>query len=145
MRTLALLVLLAGCAHGAAKTKAEPAVDSRPLFDRLGGLPAITAVVDAFLGNIAADERINWRFAASDIPDLRQKLIDQVCQASGGPCVYKGRPMAAAHRGLDLNQAKFNAVAEDLQHAMAQAGIPYWTQNRLIARLAPMQRDIVTR
>ena len=53
--------------------------------------------------------------------------------------------MAASHKGLHLNQAKFNAVAEDLQTAMEQAGIPYWTQNRLMALLAPMQRDIVTR
>ncbi|HEX2940070.1 MAG TPA: hypothetical protein VHO91_03420, partial [Rhodopila sp.] len=59
--------------------------------------------------------------------------------------IYKGRPMAAAHEGLDLNQAKFNAVAEDLQTAMEQVGIPYWTQNRLMARLAPLEHDIVTK
>jgi hemoglobin len=73
------------------------------------------------------------------------RLTDKLCQVADGPCRYKGRSLAATHKGLHVNQAKFNAVAEDLQAAMSQAGIPYWTQNRLMARLAPMQRDIVTR
>ncbi len=66
-------------------------------------------------------------------------------QLADGPCTYRGRPMLAAHAGLETTQAKFNAVAEGMQAAMAQAGVPYWTQNRMMARLAPLQRDIVNR
>jgi len=143
VRTVALLVLLAGCAHGAAKPKTEAAVDSRSLYDRLGGLPAITAVVEAFLGNVAADERINWRFAGADIPDLRQKLIDQVCQASGGPCVYKGRDMLAAHRGMGVQGSEFDALVGDLQAALNKFSVPAKEQGDLLGALAGLRPQIV--
>ena len=75
---------------------------------------------------------------------FRHLLAEQVCQLADGPCNYTGRSMAAAHRGLDLTRAQFNAGAEDLQDAMTAVGVGYHTQNRLIAKLAPMQRDVVT-
>ena len=61
------------------------------LFERLGGLDAITAVVDSFVGRCAEDGRINAKFARTDIPRLKKMLIDQVCEASGGPCTTRAR------------------------------------------------------
>src|SRR5437763_153264 len=80
------------------------------LYERLGGKPAITAVVEDFVGNVAGDARINARFANADIPRLKTMLVDQVCAASGGPCKYTGADMRSAHRGMKITEGEFNAL-----------------------------------
>jgi hemoglobin len=124
---------------------AVPARAGGTLYERLGQKTGITRIVDSAVAMYMTDPRIKDDFDNINPDRLRTRITDFICQLADGPCEYKGRSMAASHKGLHLNQAKFNAVAEDLQAAMEQSGIPYWTQNRLIARLAPMQRDIVTR
>ncbi len=86
----------------------------KSLFDRLGGKPAITAVVDDFVANVAADKRINAFFAKADIPHLKMELVDQLCQATGGPCKYTGKDMKTTHKGMGIGGADFNALVEDL-------------------------------
>lgn len=76
---------------------------------------------------------------------FRKLLGEQFCQVAGGNCAYTGRSMHDAHKGLHLANADFNAVVEDLQKALDKNGIPFATQNRFLARLAPMQHDIVTK
>ena len=115
------------------------------LYDSLGGQAGVAAIARDTVALIMADDRIKADFDNINLDRLRSRLRDQICQLAGGPCIYRGRSMAASHAGLQTTQAKFNAVAEDLQAAMDQAGVPYWTQNRLMALLAPMQRDIVNR
>lgn len=115
------------------------------LFADLDGTSGIDRIVDGAVALFLADERIKLDFDNINPDRLRLRLKSQLCQVADGPCHYKGRTMEASHEGLAVTQAKFNAVAEDLQTAMEQAGIGYWTQNRLMARLAPMQRLIVTR
>ncbi|HEY7533335.1 MAG TPA: group 1 truncated hemoglobin, partial [Nitrospiraceae bacterium] len=90
-----LLVTLAGCntmESSAGKTMAD-----KSLYDRLGGKPAITAVVDDFVGRVANNARINGKFANANIPRLKTMLVEQICQASGGPCTYTGRDMKSSH------------------------------------------------
>ena len=115
------------------------------LYDRLGGGPVITHVADIVVTRLIADPRVAADFDNINPDRLRHRLADFICVIANGPCVYKGRSMAASHKGLHVNQAHFNAVVEDLESAMDQAGISFRTQNMLLARLAPMQRDIVTR
>jgi len=122
-----------------------PAVAQETLYHRLGGQSGVARIVEIAHTIILADDRVKADFDNINPDHIKPRLVDPICQLSDGPCVYRGRPMAAAHEGLDLTRAKFNAVAEDLQTAMGQVGIPYWTQNRLMALLAPMQRDIVTK
>jgi hemoglobin len=117
----------------------------RSLYADLGERAGIERIANAAVSLWLADDRVKDDFDNINLDRLKARLVDQLCQLAEGPCVYKGRSMAASHKGLHLTRAKFNAVAEDLQTAMEQAGIAYWTQNRLMARLAPMQRDIVTR
>lgn len=112
------------------------------LYDRMGGGPVITHVADAVVTRFLADPQVAADFDNINPGRLRHRLADFICVIANGPCVYKGRSMAASHKGLHVNQAHFNAVVEDL---MDQAGIGFHTQNMLLARLAPMQRDIVTR
>jgi hemoglobin len=92
-----VVVLEAGCA-----SRDSAMMEKKPLYDRLGGKPAITAVVDDFIGNVAGDTRINRRFVDANIPQLKTMLVDQICQATGGPCTYKGQTMKAAHQGMKI-------------------------------------------
>jgi hemoglobin len=115
------------------------------LFDDLGGASGMERIVDDTVSTFLADPRVRDDFDNINPDRLRTRLRLFLCQIADGPCHYPGRDMHAAHQGLELTQAKFNAVAEDLQRAMAQVGIGYWTQNRLLARLAPLQRQIVTK
>lgn len=115
------------------------------LFNDLGGLPVIKKVVDDFVAIMLADERIRFTFDGTNLPRFHEKLVEQFCELSGGGCVYTGDPMKEVHQGLKLTNAHFNALVEDLQLAMDKSGVSSRTQNRLLALLAPMQRDTVTR
>jgi hemoglobin len=98
-------------------------------FNQLGGHGAITAVIDLFLARVVTDARINGRFADAIArdggADLRAKLIDQVCQATGGYCTYTGADMVTAHAGMCISSAEFYWMAEDLLGALDDAGVPY--------------------
>jgi hemoglobin len=114
------------------------------LYDRLGGKPAITAVVDDFVGNLAADPRINMQFANANIPRLKAMLVDQICAGTGGPCTYSGRDMKTAHAGTKCTDAQFNALVEDLVKSLNKFKVPDKEQKELLAILGPMRSDIVT-
>jgi len=129
-------------AEPASAAPAAPVAD-RSLYERLGGKPAIEAVIDSLLGHIAADARIAHRFAMSDLKALRNHLVDQVCQATGGPCVYKGRDMKAAHKNQHLTDADFNALVEALVKALEDHKVPDREKGELLSALAGMRGDIV--
>jgi hemoglobin len=141
MRKLLLaLVLAMGCAHSdAAKTETS----TKSLYDRLGGKEAITAVVDDFVGRVAQDTRINQRFANTDIPNLKRLLVEQICQATGGPCQYTGRDMKTAHKGMNITEDEFNALVEDLKGALAKFNVGDKEQSELLGALGGMKGDIV--
>ena len=134
---LASSLLLGGCASE--MMKSEPS-----LYQRLGGKDAIVAVVDDFVGNVAADKRINGYFAKTNIPRLKQMLVDQICAGTGGPCTYTGRSMKATHTGMGVNDAAFNALVEDLVKTLDKFKVPAKEKNELLGILGPMKSDIVT-
>lgn len=116
---------------------------SRSLYDRLGGRSAITAVVDTFVARVAADARINKKFARSDIPRVKAMLVDQVCMQTGGPCTYAGRSMKESHRNMSVTEGEFNALVEDLVAALNAFDVPKREQDELLAALGTMKADIV--
>lgn len=115
------------------------------LYQDLGGLPVITQFVDATLVLALADIRIKDTFKDTNMKRLARLITEQFCELTGGPCKYSGDPMKEVHQGLGLSNMQFNALVEDLQLAMDQSHIPFRVQNRLLALLAPMQRDVVTK
>lgn len=127
---------------GATAAAVVPAAP-QSLYDRLGGKDAITAVINDFVGNVAADSRINARFAKTDIPHFKQMLVEQVCQATGGPCTYTGKSMKDAHKGMKINEADFNALVEDLTKSLDTHSVPAAEKNELLNALAGMKGDIV--
>jgi hemoglobin len=92
-----------------------------------------------------ADERINFVFAQTELTRFKHLLYTQLCELSGGPCIYDGRDMRTAHAKLPITNAHFNALTEDLYIAFDRVGVGYPLQNQMIALLALMQRDIVKR
>jgi hemoglobin len=113
------------------------------LYERLGGVDAIRAVVDAFVARCAGDARINRKFERSDIPRLKKMLVDQVCEATGGPCTYTGRDMTETHDGMGVTAGEFDALVEDLVVTLEEFGVPKPEQDELLAVLGPMRNDIV--
>ena len=127
---LCLAVLLSPCRAGS-------------LYDAMGGTPVLQTAVDKFTDIVIADPRINFTFAETDLAKFKKLLFEQLCELSGGPCKYTGRDMRTAHEKLLINTAEFDALAEDLYIALGKSGVPYRLQNKLMAKLAPMRRDIV--
>lgn len=149
--TLAL-GLLGGACRGGAYQAAAPApqpaaaVPAGPsLYERLGGVDAIRAVVDNFVGRVGADARINAFFRGVDLDNLKRLLTEQICQATGGPCRYTGRSMRETHTGMSLTDAHFNALVEDLVGALNQFNVPEREKSELLAALGGMKGDIVGR
>jgi hemoglobin len=132
--------LMAGGAH-AQTTTTKPADDA--LYQQLGAQPGLVKLVDDFMVRLLADPRMNPFFKDVDQAHVKAELVTQFCEVSGGPCRRKGPDMKQAHAGMDINKNNFNALVEVLQQAMEAQGIAFTTQNKLLAQLAPMHRDII--
>jgi len=145
MRKQIVPVLLAALALSATLMSGE---STDALYKSLGGKKAITAVVDEFVARVAADNRIKGFFkqTASDpqrLASFKMMLVDQICEASGGPCKYTGKDMKSAHTGMGISNADFNAVAEDLIAALDKFHVKEVDKNALLSVLGPMKGDIV--
>jgi len=113
------------------------------LFKRLGGMDGITTVIKAFIANVGADDRINARFKGVDLAKLEKLMIEQVCNASGGPCEYTGRDMKTTHTGMKVTEEEWTATVEDLVKAMKDSGVADAEQGEVLAALGGMKPDIV--
>jgi hemoglobin len=126
-----------------APTAPPAATAAKSLFDRLGGMPAITAVADEFVNRTTADPRIMQRFFNTDAANLKRLLAEFVCLATGGPCKYTGRDMTEAHAGMDLVDDEFNALVENLKGALDKFKVPAKEQGELLAAIGPLKPQIV--
>lgn len=129
---------LTACAASAPNPEAS-------LYDRLGGKPAIEAVVNDFIDLVGQDTRIRALPKPERVPALKASLTDLVCQAAGGPCEYRGRDMKTAHAGMEIDGAQFDAVVDDLVRTLKKYEVPAREQNEILALLGPMRSDIVER
>ncbi|HEX7645753.1 MAG TPA: group 1 truncated hemoglobin [Burkholderiaceae bacterium] len=143
-RFLTGAALLALAAPAMPMQAAAASVDDS-VYQALGGQQGLKAIVGDFLNLVLADDRIKTQFADADMAHLAMRLNEQLCELSGGPCHYGGKDMATIHADLHITNAQFNALAEDLQSAMEKHHVPAREQNKLLAKLAPMQRSIVTK
>ncbi len=132
---LAAVFLLSACASQPKTT----------LYDDLGGAPGIDAIVENFIKGIASDPEIFPYFADSHVSRFREKITEHFCHISDGPCQYTGDNMVDIHVGMDINENHFNRTVDLLYVAMEQENIPHPIQNRLIARLAPLRKQIIYR
>lgn len=133
-----LLSLLAAASFAALPARAD---DS--LYQAFGGKAGMAALMDEFHKDLLADPRMKPFFEKTNAAQFKESLGNQLCQVAGGPCQYKGPDMKLAHKEMDINKAHFNALVEVLQKSMDKRGIAFSAQNRMLALLAPMHRDII--
>lgn len=120
---------------------ANPSLHS--VYVQFGEKAGLVAIMDDLMINLVADPRTRAFFADADQKHIKAELVDQFCVILGGPCTYTGRDMVKTHAKLKIDRAQFNALVEDLQMAMDKHHVPFRAQNKLIAKLAPMHREII--
>jgi hemoglobin len=133
--TLAFAIACGGKGKGAEAPK--------PLYDRLGGKDAIVSVVDEFVANVGADPVIKGRFEHADVNNLKKQLVDQICAATGGPCTYTGKDMKLAHTGMQITDAEFTALVNDLKKSLDKHKVEAKEQEELLGALGKMKPEIV--
>jgi hemoglobin len=123
-----------------------PLPPKAPLYRRLGGREGIAVVVADFVVIMVADPRVNARFTTLKPPEVekfKSNLSDQICDATGGPCSYLGKDMKAAHKGMQITEAEWNATVENLGKALDKNKVGAAEQKELVGALGPMKPDIV--
>jgi hemoglobin len=113
------------------------------LYERLGGIDAITAVARAFEDRAAKDDRINQKFARTDLARLTKEFVDQLCAATGGPCTYTGLSMKQAHANMGVTNGEFDAFMEDLVATLDNFKVGKAEQGELLSLLNPFRGEIV--
>jgi hemoglobin len=112
-------------------------------YNEFGEKAGLTKIVDDLMTNLLANESTRPFFEKADQVRIKEKLVEQFCAELEGPCTYTGQNMKKAHKGHDINAAQFNALVEALQLAMTKNKIPQRAQNKLLAKLAPMHKDVI--
>jgi hemoglobin len=151
--TAMLLVQVAWAQDAAPMLQQSAAMDAsaprdpalKPVFEQFGGKPGLVTLMNDFMDNMMADSRTQPYFVNTDREHIKAELVDQFCVILDGPCTYSGKDMQKAHRNLGINRAAFNALVEDLQTAMNKNNIPFRSQNKLLAKLAPMHSAVITK
>ena len=119
-------------------------IDAPPsLYQKIGQQPALAKIVDNLINLIGQDKVIFAHFAQSNVSYFKEKLTFFLCHLTDGPCQYKGDTMQDIHRGMLIDKNQFNHFVELFITAMDASGISYPIQNELLARLAPMRKDII--
>jgi hemoglobin len=116
---------------------------TKSLYDRLGGVDAIEAVVESWVARVGGDDRANGKFVRTDLPRLKKECVDQVCEATGGPCTYTGRSMQETHDGMAVTAGEFDVVMQHLGATLDEFNVPKTDQDELVALIMPMRDDIV--
>lgn len=119
--------------------------DDTGIYKEFGEKAGLVKIMDDFMVNLLADPRTKSFFENSDQKRVKEQLVDQFCFILNGPCEYKGAKMKPIHSNLNINRENFNALVEQLQFAMDKNNVPFRAQNKLLAVLAPMHREIITK
>ena len=138
-RTMALVLSLLVCSS-------VFAADPPSLYTRLGGYDALAAVTDDFIGRLATDKSLQRFFVGhskNSLMHIRQLIVDQLCAATGGPCVYIGRDMKSAHQGMGISEADWNAAAGHLVATLDKFRVPEKEKGEVLAAISALKSDIV--
>ena len=125
---------------------AATAPQQKSLYERVGGYNALAAVVDDFIVRLVTDRRFEKFFAGHSNDSkkrIRQHILDQFCEATGGPCVYTGRDMKTTHAGLGITEADWDAAAKHLSDSLDKFKVPAQEKGELLAFVTGLKKDIV--
>lgn len=143
MLLLAASVSALGCGSRPAEPTTPAPADNRTLFERLGGQPAIDAVVHELVVTTKADPRISQYFTNTEPDKLEKAMDDHICSITGGGCTYKGKTMLAAHTGMKLRPQDFDAFMEDLAKVLHKFNVPAREGKEVIDAFTGMRPDVV--
>jgi hemoglobin len=118
------------------------------LYKRLGGFDALAAVTDDFIGRLATDPQLGRFFvglSADSKNRVRQHVVDFLCVATGGPCLYLGRDMKTAHTGLNITESDWNVSVKDLVATLDKFKVPEKEKGEVLAAISGLKGDIVGR
>jgi hemoglobin len=121
---------------------------SSTLYKRLGGYDAIAAVTDDFVGRLVADQSLAKFFSGHGTDSkqrIRQHVIDFLCSATGGPCIYKGRDMKTTHAGLGISESDWNTSVKHLVATLDTFKVPQKEKDEVLAAVSGLKKDIVER
>lgn len=122
------------------------AADQPSLYKRLGGYDALAAVTDDFIGRLASDKSLSRFFVGhskDSLGRIRQLVVDQLCAATGGPCIYIGRDMKTAHQGMGITEADWNASVVHLTATLDKFKVPEKEKNEVLGAISSFKKDIV--
>jgi hemoglobin len=143
---LSLMFLMVSSHSTRVLAQGDATPKEKSLYERLGGYNALSAVVDEFLKRLADDKQLA-RFLVGLSDDskkrLRQHLLDQFCQATGGPCVYTGREMKTVHTGLKITESDWEIAARALVETLDKFKVPKKEKDELVAFVVGLKKDIV--
>ena len=145
---LVVLLLLFGCGWtpSARAQDASHTQEAQSLYKRLGGYDALAAVTDDFVGRLVADKQLARFFGGVSRDSqkrIRQLVLDQLCQATGGPCLYIGRSMKTVHEGLGITEDDWNLAVKHLTDTLDKFKVPKAEKDDLFKILVPLKADIV--
>jgi hemoglobin len=146
MRRLAALALAALFALAALPAAADTHTEKPSLYKRLGGYDALAAATDDFIGRMAADPKLAKFFAGhskDSLARIRQLVVDQLCAATGGPCVYIGRDMKSSHQGMGITEADWNRAVGHLVATLDKFKVPEQEKAEFLALASTLKADIV--
>ena len=149
MRAIMFVVVLALTACGGhpehiGKDTDQPSPPAKSLFERLGGTPGITAVVDEFVTTTGKDPRIEHFFVNADVPRLKKLMVEQICQNTGGPCHYTGKTMKESHATMHVKGGDFDAFIDDLAKTLAKLNVPQPETKELVDAFVSLKTEVVT-
>jgi hemoglobin len=113
------------------------------VYEQLGGQTKVNQIVDNFVTEIEFDATILSYFEGSNIDRFKEKLAEQICQRTGGPCEYTGDSMEQVHAGMNITENHFNRTVDLLINAMDKAGVPHRLQNQVLSVLAPTRNEML--
>ena len=118
-------------------------MQEKSLYDRLGGADAINALTESWVARVGGDDRANGKFVRTDIERLMKEVVDQLCEATGGPCTYTGRSMLETHAGMKVTAGEFDVVMRHLDGALDELNVPKAEHDEVVGLIMPMRGDIV--
>ena len=135
---ITFITIMTGCSTA---PKEPPVKES--LYNRLGGEKAIVAVVQDFTERLSTNPKTKDHFKNSDLRVFKERLFEQICQASGGPCTYQGGDMKTVHKGMKITNEEFDITVQELVATLKALKVPKQEQDEILSVLGPMRTDIV--
>lgn len=152
MRKAASLYVVFALLLGACSTLAQEASKSptaqKTLYQRLGGYDALAAVTEDFIGRMANDPQLKRFFIGLSTDSkrrVRNHVVDFLCVATGGPCVYTGRDMETVHTGLNITDADWDIAIKHLTATVEKFKVPAQEKQEVLTAISALKPKIVNR